>query len=57
LKEEGGGGSCGGGRGWLLGSTAKGTVLGGGAGEEIEDGSMRRERERERERETERERG
>jgi len=41
LKE----GSCGGGRGWLLGSTAKGTVLGGGAGEEIEDGSMRREKE------------
>jgi hypothetical protein len=44
LKEEGGGSCCGGGRGWLLGSTAKGTVLGGGAGEEIEDGSMRRER-------------
>lgn len=27
-----------------MGSTAKGTVLGGGAGEEIEDGSMRREK-------------
>lgn len=47
MNEEGEGSCCGGGgRGWLLGSTAKGTVLGGGAGEEIEDGSMRRERER-----------